>query len=169
MVRKLHAQATNINLLRLSPAHAFSVLTARTGMGLILILILGYLLDPSAILGTGFDVSASVATAILAVAIFIVPVIGIRDHIEEEKERVLSETSDLLQSASDDLHIKVGRRAYDEFGGIEDSIGALIRERELFERIPTWPWNPATIRGFVSALLVPIFLWLVTRLLERLL
>ncbi len=168
MVRRLHAQATNINLLKLEPAHAFSVLTARTGMGVILVLIFGYLLDPSEILGTSLDIFASVATLILAVAIFTMPVMGIRDHIQEEKDRVLNETSDLLQSASDDLHSKVSRRAYDEFGGIEDSIGALIRERELFERIPTWPWNPGTIRGFVSTLLLPIFLWLVIRLLERL-
>jgi hypothetical protein len=168
MVRKLHAQATNINLLKLEPAHAFSVLTARTGMGVILVLIFGFLLDPSEILGTSFDFFVSVATAILAVAIFTIPVMGMRDHIEEEKNRVLNETSDLLQSASDDLHSKVSRRAYDAFGGIEDSIGALIRERELFERIPTWPWNTGTIRGFASTLLLPIFLWLVIRLLERL-
>ncbi len=165
MVRKLHIQAANINLLELGPAHAFSVLTARTGIGVILLLILAIFLDPTP--GeTGFDILGTVSSAILAVAIFVLPVMGIRDRIEEEKQRALKQTSSLLLSARDDLHSKVSRRAYDEFKGIEDSINALIRDRELLGNIPTWPWEPATIRGFASALVLPIFLWLVTRLLE---
>jgi hypothetical protein len=167
MVSRLHAQAKNINLLKLEPAHAFSVLTARTGMGVIFILIFGYFLDPSG-LSTSFDVFTSLAVAILAVVIFVMPIIGIRKQIDDVKERTLGETSDLLQRARDDLHSKVSRRAYDEFKGIENSIGALIRERELLGDIPTWPWDPGTLRGFASTLVLPVFLWLVTRLLERL-
>jgi hypothetical protein len=165
-VSKLHARATNVNLLKLEPAHAFSTLTARTGIGVILLLIFAYLLDPTA-LGATLDIFTYVVTAILSIAVFVIPVMGMRDHLEDEKERLLNETSDLLQSASNDLHSKVNRRAYDDFGGIEVSISALIRERELFEKISTWPWDLRTIRGFSSALLLPIFLWLVTRLLER--
>lgn len=166
MVRKLHSQATNINLLNLGPAHAFSILTARTGLGVFFVLILGYFLDPSA-LSTGFDVATSVLVGALAAAIFVLPIIGIRAQIEEAKERALIGTSELLQEASDDLHSKVSRKAYADFSGIEDTIGALIRERELFKKTQTWPWNPGTLRGFASTLLLPIFVWIVTRLLER--
>jgi len=166
-VSKLHARATNVNLLKLEPAHAFSTLTARTGIGVILLLVFAYLLDPTTAVGSTLDIFTYVVTAMISIAVFVVPVLGMRDHLEDEKERLLNETSDLLQSATDDLHSKVNRRAYDDFAGIEDSIGALIRERELIEKISTWPWDLRTIRGFTSALLLPIFLWLVTRLLER--
>lgn len=170
MVRQLHARATNLNLLKLEPAHAFSTLTARSGIGAILLLILGYayalVVNPSAF-GTIGDLTGYAVTMLFAVIVFLVPVMGLRDRIEEEKQRALNETSDLLQSATDDLHTKASRRAYDEVGGIENTISALMRERDLLGKISTWPWDPRTIRGFVSTLLLPIFLWLVTRLLER--
>jgi hypothetical protein len=168
MVRELHTQASNINLLKLEPTHAFSLLTSRTGMGVVFVFIFAYILQPSAF-RTTFSIVMAVAFATLAIAIFVLPIIGIRDQIEDEKQNALYKTSDLLSSARDDLHSKVSRRAYDEFKGIENSIAALVRERELLEGVPTWPWNPETIRGFASTLLLPIFLWLATKLLERLL
>ena len=47
------------------------------------------------------------------------------------------------------------------------AITTLIRERELYARISTWPWDAGTIRGFASTLLLPIFLLLVAQLIER--
>lgn len=168
MVRSLHRQALNINLLKLEPAHAFSILTSRTGMGVIFVMIFAYLLQPSAF-QSPFNLITVSAVNVIALAIFVVPIIGIRAQIEDEKQRAIDTTSDLIQSASDDLHSKVRRRDYEEFKGIEDTIAALIRERELLQSVPTWPWNPRTIRGFASALVLPIVLWLITRLLERVL
>lgn len=167
MVSRLHARATKINLLELRPAHAFSGLTARTGAGVILVLIVGYVSDPLTS-ASAIDLLLSVATALLSLAVFVVPIIGIRDRIEEEKERALHETNDLLRAASDRLHNRVRSDNYQGMGDTNDAIEALIRERGLIEKISTWPWDPRTLRGFASALLLPIFLWLVTRLLERL-
>lgn len=166
MVVKLHARATNINLLKLEPVHAFSALTARTGMVMIILLIFGYFLDPSEF-DTTLDVILYAVIALLAIAIFVLPIIGMRDRLDKEKQRVLDVTSDMLQVATDSLHNRVSEREYGELAGTESAINALIRERELFEKISTWPWDPRTIRGFASALLLPIFIWLVTRLLER--
>ena len=168
MVRALHHQAAGINLLKLEPAHAFSLLTSRTGIGIVFVFIFGYILQPSAF-ETTFSIVAAVSFALIAVAIFTLPIIGIRVQLEDEKQRSLDMVSDLLQSARDDLHSKVGRRAYEEYKGIESTIAALIHERELLERVPTWPWNTQTIRGFASTLLLPVVLWLITRLLERIL
>lgn len=170
MVRKIHARAKNINLLKLEPAQAFSTLTARTGIGIILFLVLGYVyrlvVDPLVIAPT-VNIVGYAVYALFAVIVFIVPVMGLRDRIEEEKQRALDETSDLLQVTSDGLHDTIRSRGYDDLKGMETAISALIRERELIQSISTWPWNPRTIRGFATTLLLPIFLWLVTRLLER--
>ncbi len=45
------------------------------------------------------------------------------------------------------------------------SIAALWRERDIIAKLPTWPWSTGTLRGFVSALLLPITLFLIQRLL----
>jgi hypothetical protein len=165
LVHKLHAHATNISLLQLEPAHAFSGLTARTGAGIILLLMLGYIRDPSLVSGVWVYSYLIMATA--AIGIFIVPILGMRDRLAREKAHVLGVASDLLQLTSDKLEKRIRADDYANLQGMETAIRALIRKREMVEKISTWPWNPGTIRGFASTLLLPVFLWLVTRLLGR--
>jgi hypothetical protein len=38
-------------------------------------------------------------------------------------------------------------------------------EREILGKLPTWPWSAGTIRGFGSALLLPITVFLLQRIL----
>ena len=106
-------------------------------------------------------------TSLLSIAVFVLPIIGIRNHLEEEKKRFLNETNDLLLTASDRLHNLIRGEDYRDVEGTKDAMEALIRERELIGKISTWPWDLITLRGFTSALLLPIILWLVTRLLEK--
>jgi hypothetical protein len=151
--------------LQLEPAHAFSGLTARTGIGVILLLILGYIRDPSLV--SGVWVFSYLIMAAAAIVIFIVPILGMRDRLAQEKKRVLGVTNDLLQLTSDKLDERIRADDYANLPGMETAIRALIRKREMLAKISTWPWNPGTVRGFASTLLLPIFLWLITRFLER--
>jgi hypothetical protein len=166
MVSELHSQATNINLLELKPAHAFSDLTARTGIGVILIVIVSYPADPHAF-GTGLSIVLTTVTTLLAIGIFVLPVIGLQSRLDDEKERALSQTHAQLQIVRNRLHNEVKSGQFEDMGAIKDAIEALIDERDLLKSVSTWPWNPKTIRGFVSALLLPLFLGLATRLLEK--
>jgi hypothetical protein len=168
MVNRLQKRATNINLLRLAPAHAFSALTARTGIGIIIASVGAYIME---LMSNGYvnDVISYVFLSLLALAAFVLPVIGIKNRIDEEKERALGEVTDLLQATNERLHEMVRNSEDKGLKRVEKATAALIRERELLKKVPTWPWDTATIRGFSSALLLPIFLWIVTRLLERVL
>jgi hypothetical protein len=58
---------------------------------------------------------------------------------------------------------------YDDMGGLNSALSALVAERGLLQGISTWPWEVSTLGGFVSSLLLPIVLLFVARLLERLL
>jgi hypothetical protein len=166
MVARLHRRASNINLLKLGPAHAFSTLTARTGIGVIFVLVFGTLVDETPA-DSVVDLFWYLVTSLISIALFVLPILGMRDRLEEEKERVLNEIGDLLQHASSHLHDKISQGNYQTLGEQEIAIKALTHERELLERASTWPWNTRTIRGFASALLLPIVIWIVTRILER--
>lgn len=165
MVHQLHIKATNISLLKLAPAHAFSALTARTGIAVLIFVVLEYLYNP--VSATSAGVVGYFVPAMFAVAIFVIPLIGMRDRLVEEKKRAADAISDLLQVTSDRLQQKIRDSNYQDIRETRDAIEALIRERELFTSISTWPWNPLTVRAFATTLLLPILLWLVTRLLER--
>ena len=41
--------------------------------------------------------------------------------------------------------------------------GSLITLRDRASRLPTWPWPPQLLGGFVSALLLPVVVYLLTR------
>jgi hypothetical protein len=166
MIHRLHRMATGVDLLKLRPAHAFSSLTARTGIGLMLVLILGYLMNPQS-LGVPLQLLTYLVTAGVAIAVFAIPLMGMRDRLKEEKLRMLNQLSDVLKTATDALHVKVTGKDYRELKELQAGVEALMHERELYSKVPTWPWDPASLRGFASALLLPIVLWLITRLLER--
>lgn len=166
MVRRLHSRATNINLLKLEPAHAFATLSSRTGIGIILVLVFATPLDTTPFESI-WDITLTGITVLVAIAVFVSPVIGIRNQIEEAKQRALNETNDLLLTTSDRLHNLIRDDKYQSVEGTKHAFEALMRERDLIQKTSTWPWDLSTLRGFASALLLPIFLIIVSRLIER--
>ena len=53
-------------------------------------------------------------------------------------------------------------------GDLKTLLDALVASRKEVDTISTRPWQPETLRTVITALLLPILLWLTTRLLERL-
>lgn len=47
------------------------------------------------------------------------------------------------------------------------ALANLVIERDTLEKISTWPWGRGTLTGFLTALILPILLWIITRILER--
>lgn len=44
---------------------------------------------------------------------------------------------------------------------------SLATERAVLAKISTWPWETETLMGFVSALVLPVILWLLKYAAER--
>lgn len=166
-VGELHRQAVGIDLLDLEPAHAFSGLTARTGIGMILLIGISSFQGPIENV-SNFELFSFLAIIVLAVAVFVVPLEGMHRLLREERKRELKELNGLLRTVSDRLHDEVRADTYEYIQRSKDALAALTLERERLQKTSTWPWNPGTVRGFSSTLLLPIFLLLVTRLIERL-
>lgn len=165
ILQDLHQRASNINLLHLEPTHAFARLTASTGGGLILLMIAGNIYNPE--MRTGANLLGFLIAIFLGISIFIVPLIGMRNRLIIEKSQRLKEISELLQLTTDEIHRKVRNQNLADISEARSTMGALVEEKTLIEKVSTWPWNTGTIRGFTSTLILPIVLWVITRLLER--
>jgi hypothetical protein len=50
---------------------------------------------------------------------------------------------------------------------LEKTVSSLAVERAVIRRTPTRPWSPGALGVPVSAVLLPIAVWLLQRLLER--
>jgi hypothetical protein len=166
VIGRVHRYVGSIDPLHLSPLHAFAGVTAATG---ILLLALGYLFLPTnpLPLANPVNVATGIVSNVLAVACFVVPLIGIRDAIAGAKATRLAEVNGLLASRLGDLHDRAARGDLTSADQLDSQLTSLRAERELVAAAPTWPWDPQTLRGFSAAIVIPIVLWLVYRLLER--
>ena len=93
---------------------------------------------------------------------------GIHLRLAQQKSRLLGEANRRLELALSDLHQRVDRCEYDKADGIQMTLSALKVERDVLEKISTWPWKTETLRGFMSIIALPILLYLISRFLGRL-
>ena len=164
LVSRIHALASRIDLFDPPTLHAFSTLTARTGIGLVLLLTYSYLIDPS-IDPVGAAMTGVVV--VVAAAAFVLPLEGMHRRIVVEKERLQREADRRLQATFAELHRSVDEHDLSLSDGLNKTLLSLQSERETLARIAAWPWQPGTLRAVVTALVVPIVLWLIFRALDR--
>jgi hypothetical protein len=171
-VDRLHAAARHIDPFQPMPIYAFSRLTARTASVLILFNAAGVVgnaqvLDSQSLFALYLPWFAAFLGA--AIAIFFVPLIGMHRRLEAIRDGHEAEAGGRLSALLAELNRAIDDRDDQRVRSLDGSITALRHEQELLARLPTWPWSTGTLRGFGSALLLPIVLLLIQRVLDQVL
>lgn len=168
-VSRIHAIAPNVNLFRLAPLYAFSQLTVRTSVAFIAIVATTLLIDAPT-----FDTRPLVITVPflvggigVATAAFVVPLLGMHRRLTAEKKDLEWQVGQRLQAAISEIHHAADAHDLSQADGLSKQLNSLIAENEMVAKLPTWPWHPGTVGVFVSAILLPVGLYIVTRLLQR--
>jgi hypothetical protein len=168
LISRLPGYVERIDLLDAGPLHAFSVVTALTGGFFVVAAYFSVVTDPTTFTNPAVAaVNASVL--VLAVACFVLPLSGMQRRIAVEKARRLSAVSHRLDAALRDLARRNDAGDLSDADAVHSNITSLLAERELIARTTTWPWSTGTLRGFSTAVLLPVVLWLVFRVLEQVL
>lgn len=166
-VRRIYGQIKTVDLYNLEPLMAFSGLTARAAIGLVLLQYAILALLPGQAKLT-LIIPAGTLT-LVAVVLFTWPLMGVHHLLEDEKSKQLGEVESRLKAMITLLYQRVDSAALANVGEVERAIDGLKTTREIIESRPTWPWQPSTVRSLATAILLPIFLWLLQELLQRLL
>ncbi len=162
-VRRLLAQVSTADLYHPDPLYAFSPLTARTAAVV-------FLLTFAWTSSNASDVtSLVVGTPIVALgaALFVWPLWGAHLLLVSEKRRALAENGSRLKSAAADLHHRIDAGKLERMDDLNKAMASLEIELVALKRIPTWPWESATLRGLAAAFLLPILIWLLQYGLQR--
>ncbi len=169
LVHRIHAMTREVDLYQPAPLYAFSSFTAQAGMGLFLLLVPLALLVPSGSGPAAYAVAAVwfASLAVISVATFVLPLQGMHAQIAARKGQLEAAVGHRLTATIEAIHRAVDQGDLTVADGLNKQLASLVAERELVEKLPTWPWRPGTIGAFVTAILLPVGLWLVTRLLER--
>jgi hypothetical protein len=167
VISRIYNHHTRVNLFRLAPLYAFSRQTARTSIGLMVLFSVAVLAAPGLMLQTGSGGSALIL--FLALAVFIVPLVGVHRLLAGEKERLVAENGAMMEATIGELHRRVTSGKLQAMDDMNKAMASLEIERAALVRVPTWPWDPGTLRTVIAALLLPIIIWLIQYLLGRVL
>jgi hypothetical protein len=167
MVQQLHDRVATIRLLRTKPLYAFSGLTARTGASMLLFVYFVAAVRPDLVFGSPSMKAVFAAIVPTAIGCFVLPLRGIHRRIAAEKERALAETAGRIEAVLARLHERVDQANIADADKLNMQLSGLVTERDLLDRVSTWPWEPATLTGFVTTLVLPALVWALQRVVER--
>jgi hypothetical protein len=171
LINHIYSEHTSIDLFKLRPLYAFSSLAALTVVGLAIPTYGWTALVPpeSNPLGIGISVGSVLLITALAVAAFLWPLLGIHRLLREEKGRLMDECAERLEAAIAELHRLMDSGDLEGIDRLNLAMASLVMERDALDAIPTWPWQPETPRLLITALALPLGLWIIQYVLQLLL
>jgi hypothetical protein len=138
--------------------YAFSGVTARTAIGITIMNVMWTITEPQTL---SANLTSAVPYLIMALIIFVWPLWGLHRRILIEKRRAIDANGQHWQAITAGLHRDAEAQMIDSATKYRDFLISLDMERSLLKKVPTWPWEPETLRGFLSALALPIVLFLI--------
>ena len=83
------------------------------------------------------------------------------------RARLLRENSMFLETTITELYRRVAAGELHSIGELNVTMTSLEIGQSVLTRIPTWPWRSGTLRGLVSALLLPLVVFVLQYVLQR--
>jgi len=167
-ISRIYTRDTVVSVFDIGPLFALARVTAVTTIAM-----LGYCYVYIAFytewqINSASNVVLLAGLVLLALLTFVVPLWGAHRLLQRDKTLRVSTIGRRLEAATDRLHERADQGLYDDtIGHIDTAVEGLIRERDLVAKSKTWPWEPGALRAVATALLLPVVIWLITRILER--
>ncbi len=166
LVSKIHASAAEPNLFQSQPLYAFSELTARTGMGIIIFISMMILQDPLDPNQPVYFIF-TIALLLVAVAAFILPLLGMHGRLVQEKARLEGAINRDLDALYKQYHNRLQNNDTTGLDELNKTLNSVLSFRGIITKLPTWPWQADTLRGFFSTLMLPVLIYILSRTIGR--
>ncbi len=167
IIRSLYADAPRLSIFDAKSTYAFSTLTVSTALAWSLILYLGILTVPGIIEHPVWVASSGAILLLIFISIGSV-LVRIHRKLTEEKDSLQKEVTNRVIRALSQVHENQDKADLIEIENLHHLVQTLLRERDLLLKIPTWPWRPGTFVAFISALFIPVTIFLIQELIRRL-
>lgn len=159
-VNRVYSHYTRINLFRMKPLYGLSRLTAITAAGFTLIPYTWLLINPDININDPIIFVIYLMVLLVAIVVFLLPQLGIHKLQAEKKAKLLGEARQRYESMLLKMHKRIDEDDIQGFDEIHFAISTLEMEIAMLKRIPTWPWQPETVRWLITALVIPLGVWL---------
>ena len=172
-VSLIYTRQTQVDLYRLQPVYALAGLTALTALGFA-VYTYPWLADPGArpgALPTAYSmvVFLTLPFYVWPILIFVWPLWGAHRILVERKEVELADVGRRRESITQRFHRRLEREPLSGVDEFHKALATIELESAVLEKIPTWPWPRGMFRNLMAAFLLPVLLWLIQYVLQRLL
>jgi hypothetical protein len=172
-VSRIYTHQTQVDLYRLQPVYALAGLTAVTALGFALYTY-PWLADPglqAGALPTAYStvVFLTLPFYVWPILIFVWPLWGAHRILVERKEADLAGVGRRRESITQRFHKRAERDPLSGMDEFHKALSTLDLETAALEKIPTWPWPRGMFRNLMAAFLLPVFIWFIQYVLQRLL
>ena len=174
IVNDTYTRHVTINLFTPGPLYAFSRLTAANTLFTV-----AFVAIASVALAPGGDLTSGQTTApqwiivaalalVLAGVSFVAPLWGAHRLLVAEKTRQHDELGRRVEAAIGTLEARVDTGDFVAAAELTAVLEGLESAETALHRVSTWPWEPETLRGVATALVIPLVIWGITTGLDRL-
>ena len=153
----------DVDIFNPAPIYALSRYAVVTTITLLLVIYSLVLLSLPERLLTTTDFISIVLVNGLLLLFFFAQLLGINQRMRQAKTRLLSQLSKDIESVYNDVHKAVQKKAYSAVGRMQASVVTLKHEQEILQKLPTWPWQPETLRNLLTPMLIPVIIYLMQR------
>lgn len=168
LVSHIYNSYTRIDLFNLDPLYSFSGLTARTAIGWVAATY-AFVIAAPGLMENIITLGIMAFNVVFAVVAFAWPLVGVHRKLEVAKSERVYIADQTFETLSSELHRRAQEGDFASLAEMNDGMEAVGREREILQQIHTWPWQRETVGGLSTALFLPVLIWVITRLLERVL
>jgi hypothetical protein len=165
-VHRIYAGVRSFSLFRMEPVYAFSRLTARTSGAYLLLVSLTLLFFPYPVTDTR-AVLSFLLQILLSLLAFVVPLWNTHQRLAAEKRRLESAVDMRTETMLEHMHRHIDELKVQSLAEDKTALESLLLERKMLNEFPTWPWETNTLRSILTAIFVPLLLYLVQLVLER--
>jgi hypothetical protein len=167
LVSRIYSAGVKVDLFHLGPFHAFSRLTAQTAAGITVLNYAWFATDPG-VATRPVSLIVMLLFVIIAMLVFALPLWSAHQLLVAEKRRLQGEATLRVEKAAQALHSRIDSDALGDAPNLSGAMTGLEIEQRMLAAPPTWPWASELLRTLASAVMLPVLLWLLERVLEHL-
>jgi hypothetical protein len=166
LIERIYTHYARVNLLQQLPLYTLSGFAGRTAVAWVILAYSWFATVPGIL---SVPLSAAMGLLMLGTALVsaVWPLRGIHRLLMVEKEHLLAECSRRLKISIADLHQRIDDGRLEKMDNLNKAMLSLEIEHAAIKRIPTWPWQPETLRIVIAAFLFPLSIWLLQSVLSR--
>lgn len=169
LMAEFYTRDLNINLFNIPPIYELSSMAAKAGIFLVILWYPNSALElDRPVADDLFRVSVATLVGAIPLASFLIPMAILNRRLSAEKARLLTKASLQLEAAFKQVEERFEQGQLAEMANLESGIANLIAQKNYVESIPTWPWGQGTFRIALSAVMLPVIVWLIQQILDRL-